>query len=116
MTLFFEVNINMKPDVMSMHSHVLQMDPSDTDYDPDPERDLDSDGENNRLKEETAVNEKVLSQLDFYQADPFTNGDRTYQKLLTEDKYSACFVFPLQFQHFLFPSRCLASLSDHSCL
>lgn len=52
------------------------MDPSDTDYDPDPERETNSDGESDRLKEEAA--EKPVSQLDFYQADPFTHGDRMY--------------------------------------
>lgn len=51
---------------------VSQMDPSDTDFDPDPERETTSDGE------EAAVDVKAESQLDFYQTDPFTQGDRTY--------------------------------------
>lgn len=54
------------------------MDRSDTEYDPE-EREINSDdGEKDRLKEEAVVNENPISQLDFYQADPFTHGDRKY--------------------------------------
>lgn len=54
------------------------MDPSDTDFDPDPERETNSDRESDQVKDEAAVAAKAESQLDFYQADPFTQGDRTY--------------------------------------
>lgn len=54
------------------------MDRSDTEFDPE-EREINSDdGEKDRLKEEAVVNVNPISQLDFYQADPFTHGDRKY--------------------------------------
>lgn len=74
--------IDLKPDICDGSADVLffQMDPSDTDFDPDPERETNSDGESDRVKEEAAVDVKPESQLDFYQADPFTQGDRMYRK------------------------------------
>lgn len=54
------------------------MDRSDTEYDPE-EREINSDDEEkHKLKEEAVVNENPITQLDFYQMDPFTHGDRKY--------------------------------------
>ncbi|XP_075871572.1 uncharacterized protein LOC142881290 isoform X3 [Nelusetta ayraudi] len=66
---------NTREEMDDSGSSSTKMDPSDTDYDPDPERETNSDGESDRLKEEAAAHEKPVSQLDFYQADPFTHGD-----------------------------------------
>lgn len=72
------------------------MDPSDTDYDPDPERETNSDGESDRLKEEAAAHEKPVSQLDFYQADPFTHGDRMYHKFMYQHQEKKKSIFKLK--------------------
>ena len=60
--------------------HVLQMDRSDIEDDPE-EGEINSEREKEREKEESAMNANPLSQLDFYQDDPFAHcqSDRMYQ-------------------------------------
>ena len=60
--------------------HVLQMDRSDIEDDPE-EGEINNERENERENEESAMNANPLSQLDFYQADPFAHcqSDRMYQ-------------------------------------
>lgn len=55
------------------------MERSDIEDDPE-EREINSEGEKDKPKEEAAINTNPLSQLDFYQADPFAHcqGDRMY--------------------------------------
>lgn len=56
------------------------MDKSDIEDDLE-ERDISNEGETEKGKKESTVNAKPLSQLDFYQADPFAHfqSDRMYQ-------------------------------------
>lgn len=56
------------------------MDRSDIEDDPE-EVDIQNEGEKEREKEESAINPNPLSQLDFYQADPFAHcqSERMYQ-------------------------------------
>lgn len=56
------------------------MDRSDIEDDPE-EGEINSEREKEREKEESAMNANPLSQLDFYQADPFAHcqSDRMYQ-------------------------------------
>lgn len=55
------------------------MDRSDMEDDPE-EDEVNKQGEKEREKEEPTINTNPLSQLDFYQADPFANcqSDRMY--------------------------------------
>lgn len=52
--------------------HVQQIDGSDIEDDPE-EGEINNEGGTDREKEECTINPSPLSQLDFYQADPFAH-------------------------------------------
>lgn len=64
--------------MQTLCGHVSQMDRSDIEDDPE-EGEINNKGEKERDMEESTLNPNPLSQLDFYQADPFTHCQSMYQ-------------------------------------